>query len=37
MWVGVIQGTRKEREDWPEWEIRRKINVTRTRALLIGL
>lgn len=41
MWAGVSQGTRGERErqrEWrPEQEIRRKINVTWTRAVLIGL
>lgn len=40
-WAGVSQGTRgeraREREERPEQEIRRKINVTWTRAVLIGL
>lgn len=38
-WAGVSQGTRGEskRVRRPEQEIRRKINVTWTRALLIGL
>lgn len=36
-WAGVSQGTRGEREGRPEQEIMRKINVTWTRAVLIGL